>query len=725
MSTQPHFCSHCGAANPGESTMCFSCQAPLTSLEERVQETLLHERYRLLTQVGAGGFGGVYRALDTAEGARVVAVKQITLRGLSAQEVIEATDAFNREVSLLSNLRHPNLPMIHDTFTDTDHWYVVMDFIEGETLEAYLTQQAHSRLPLQEVLALGIQLCTVLHYLHTREPQIIFRDLKPSNVMRTANGRIYLIDFGIARHFTPGKPKDTIPFGSPGYAAPEQYGRRQTTPQADLYSLGALLHQLLTGDDPAESPFRFAPLPMADSTELAELDALIQRLVATEPEARPTSAAEVKATLQRLAEASKYQGWQITPAEAARLRPAPTTTYTQPTGVTRRKLLKGVAMLGTIAATVGGVVALGSALSDFQPFPHHRVYGSVAVHIVPGAMQSQFVYRGHTGAITALSWSPDGQYVASGSVDKTVQVWRAMDGALLYTLSGYDDPVTSIVWATDRLNVIASAGMSDGTVQVWDALRDHRDLIYQGDGRTLALDWQHGSPWMVSGGTSDEVYTWSADTGQKGASYRGHAGDVRTVAWLRREASLASTNGTTPAPTSILGGPYPGSQVASGGADGTVQIWDVNTGAHVYTYTGHEASVNGLAVIYSMMDNTQSPWYQFIVSASDDGTVQVWQPGTLPLLTTYRGHHDKVNAVATLPFLKMSPYYQGAAVSASEDHTVQVWSIESLTPQYAYMEHQAPVRAVATSLLRNNHRVVSGDADGLVHLWSISNPTYQ
>src|SRR5260370_15547067 len=189
-------------------------------------------------------------------------MKEMKLSALNAQEAIEDTGAFNREVLLLSDLTQPNLPRIYDHFTDREHWYLVTDFIEGETLEQYLHRTRSGRLPLKEVLDIGIQLCTVFDYLHTREPSIIFRDLKPANVMRTSAGHLYLIDFGIARHFKPGQPRDTIPLGSPGYAAPEQYGKAQTTPRADIYSLGALLHQLLTGNDPAQNPFRFSPAPL-------------------------------------------------------------------------------------------------------------------------------------------------------------------------------------------------------------------------------------------------------------------------------------------------------------------------------------------------------------------------------------------------------------------------------------------------------------------------------
>src|ERR1700736_2633740 len=211
-SPSPLYCNHCGAANPVGSSACFACQYALDTLEEHELDILLMERYRVLSQVGTGGFGAVYKGVDTSQADKVVAIKQINLQGLSVQEVIEATDGFHREVRLLSGLKHPNLPNILDSFTDPEHWYIAMDFIEGETLEAYLKKRfsTHQEPPLNEVLALGLQLCTVLDYLHTRQPPIIFRDLKPSNIMRTDAGQIYLIDFGIARHFIPGKPKDTI-----------------------------------------------------------------------------------------------------------------------------------------------------------------------------------------------------------------------------------------------------------------------------------------------------------------------------------------------------------------------------------------------------------------------------------------------------------------------------------------------------------------------------------
>ncbi len=134
-------------------------------------------------------------------------------------------------------------------------------------------------MPLDQVLRIGINLCYVLDYLHSRQPAVIFRDIKPANVMLTPEQRLYLIDFGVARQYKPGKLKDTIAFGSPGYAAPEQYGRAQTTPQADLYSLGALLHQMVTGQDPSLNPFHFPPLRAHDHTLPIELEKLVVQLL--------------------------------------------------------------------------------------------------------------------------------------------------------------------------------------------------------------------------------------------------------------------------------------------------------------------------------------------------------------------------------------------------------------------------------------------------------------
>ena len=266
--------------------------------------TLFVQRYRILEKVGDGGFGVIYKAEDLDQRRKFVAIKQINLSQLSPQQMIEATDSFNREVGYLSQLKHDHIPRIHDHFTDPDHWYVVMDYIEGETLEDKLKKVRRGRFSMQQVFDIGIALCDVLGYLHAQRPPIVFRDVKPANIMLTKTGRIYLIDFGIARHYTPDQTRDTAPLGSLGYAAPEQYGKAQTTAQTDIYGLGATLQTLLTGKEPleilAEGASRDRPIP-------EKLQALLTSMLEQDASKRPQSMNEVKQSLEWLKEHSAGQ----------------------------------------------------------------------------------------------------------------------------------------------------------------------------------------------------------------------------------------------------------------------------------------------------------------------------------------------------------------------------------------------------------------------------------
>jgi len=319
---QPCFCNECGAANAFNATICFACHQPLThsgslpAVQPPVPVrpvlspatplttppgpgTLLHERYELVREIGKGGFGVVYLARDMKRRRRLVAVKQINIGKLSARESIDATDSYNREVTLLSKLRHRRLPRLYDHFTDPEHWYLVLSYIEGRTLDVYLQAQPNKALPFKKVIDIGMQLCDVLHYLHTQQPPIIFRDVKPANIMQTPRGRIYLIDFGIARQFSPTRIKDTGPLGSPGYAAPEQYGRTQTTIHTDIYGLGATLQTLAIGKEPLELRGD-EPFPGSDSRLQQKFQHLVDQMLERESYKRPRSILEVKARLEAL-----------------------------------------------------------------------------------------------------------------------------------------------------------------------------------------------------------------------------------------------------------------------------------------------------------------------------------------------------------------------------------------------------------------------------------------
>jgi serine/threonine protein kinase len=291
-------CSICGKDLAQEMRFCSWCGAPInggTLTGLLAPRSLLHDgRYLIIERVGKGGMAAVYKAQDLHLGQRCVAIKEMSQTGLSGFDLQIAITSFTHEARMLAQLKHPGLPHIYEQFEQAGRRYLVMEFIEGETLEHLLEKlrRQGSLLTPQQALAIGRQICIVLDYLHSQQPPIIFRDLKPANIMLTARQQVYLIDFGIARFFRPDQAGDTVALGSPGYAPPEQY-RKATSPRSDIYSLGAILHQMLSGDDPAQSPFHFKPLLLG----LPHLEQLVQSMVDLNEYRRPASMRIVLKTL--------------------------------------------------------------------------------------------------------------------------------------------------------------------------------------------------------------------------------------------------------------------------------------------------------------------------------------------------------------------------------------------------------------------------------------------
>ncbi len=585
--------------------------------------------------------GAVYKAEDTLFSNQLVAVKEMSHSGLDLQEMVEVTEAFKSEAHMLAGLVHPSLPKIHDYFSDVGRWYLVMDFIAGETLETYLTDAHSGYLPVKEVLEIGMQLCTVLDYLHTRQPPIIFRDLKPGNVMRTPDGQLYLIDFGIARHFKPGQSKDTAAFGSAGYAAPEQYGKTQTTPRSDIYSLGATLHQLLSGDDPSQTPFQFSPLKLHGQTAPAGLETLIMQMLEMNAGKRPASMTEVKQELQRLAAEQTATEMEAVQARVSR-QPSPPQATKPPRPVTPKPSVLSSQPAGTVHTALightGPVTALawspdGMHISSASNDTTVQVWSRVSAN-------SLYIYRGHSNAVTALAWSPDGEYIASADFEGKLQVWYAADGKHVYTYQSLYT-VTSVTWSPDsRRTAFAD---NHGRVQVRDAVDGGHAYTYSGhSGAVHAVAWSPDGTRIASGGDDSTVQVWDATRGDKIFTCRGN--DHWSV-WI---------NAVSWSPD--------GKSVASGGANGMVQIWDAVTGNKLVTCHDHSGAV--LAVAWS-------PDGKSIASGSADGTVQVCDAVTGSNSFIYRSHTSNVNAVAWSP--------DGTRIaSASDDMTVQVWEVRGM-----------------------------------------------
>jgi serine/threonine protein kinase len=300
-------------------------------------QSILHQRYLIVGKAGRGGMSAVYQAVDTKSRNHHVAIKEMSQGNLSTNELNEASARFQQEAHLLGSLHHPNLPTIYDGFSEDGRSFLVMEFIDGKTLLQMLKDTGNRPLPVAYVLDYAIQLCDVLMYLHSHTPPIIFRDLKPTNVMVKGDGHVMLIDFGIARFFKEGQAQDTVFLGSPGYAPPEQHGTSQTNPRSDLYSLGATLHCCLTGRDPfhAVDRFVFPPVQQLNPSVPFELNQLIQRMVSLDEQQRPNSALEVRQALLKIKQKASDATTGLDPVMASAPtqynQSLPSTTPVQPT----------------------------------------------------------------------------------------------------------------------------------------------------------------------------------------------------------------------------------------------------------------------------------------------------------------------------------------------------------------------------------------------------------
>jgi len=497
-----------------------------------------------------------------------------------------------------------------------------MDFIDGQTLAEILWQTSGQKLTVEEVLFIAEQLCSVLGYLHARQPSIIFRDMKPANVMMTLNkDHLYLIDFGIARFFKPGQLRDTLAFGTAGYAPPEQYGG-QTTERSDIYSLGATLHQLLTGLDPSrlKIPFSFPSIRAANPQTPPLLEELIMQMVQYDPVKRPASTLAIKRELQLVKHALQQM-----------------------------PLTQNVRNLKEITSP------------------------TITVMSKPRKETTLYVYRKHTDSVHGVTWAPDGKHIASCGRDKTVHVLNTAAGDNILIYKNHLSYVYAVAWSPDGTRI---ASTSFGNVHVWDVTNSNNCTFYHGHSFWVyAVAWSPGGMHLVTGGADGEAHLWDACTGDIICRYQGFSRVVKAIAWSSATSVVCGCEDTTlcswdtateSTPVFYQGHKREVSSVAwspdntkivSASGDKTVKIWGTNTGNTLYTYQGHAKEVYAVA---------WSPDGSRIASAGEDKTVHVWDAFTGNTLYIYQGHTKEVYAVAWSP--------DGSRIaSAGEDKTVHVW----------------------------------------------------
>ncbi len=427
-------CNTCRNQNPIGQALCTYCRTPLQQAQTipvvattLPANSLLYGRYTITRWVGGGGMGAVYEAMDNRISGRRVAVKEVNAATIpNPQEAGDVIRMFHQEAQLLAQLKHANLPGVSDFFSYGSKQYLVMEFVNGRTLEKALEE---NRGPVSDTQAvsIGVQLCDVLEYLHTRATPIIFRDLKPANVMIDDTFQIKLIDFGIARRYKPRKSTDTSQFGSAGYAPPEQYGHGQTDARSDIYSLCVTLYHLLTRYDPALNPFNLPPLLTLNPSVAPQLAAIITRGMATDPNQRWQSVREMRAELARYRPAGAGQA-----GGSSRIT---TKLILKAAEIPREQLVVGIATI--LLAIVGGAFIAAPALIKVSWFWSNVDMGAIVAPFVYAAARKRYM----TGIAQTLIFGVS-----------ALAVWSSLQ---------YDVPYE---------NIILSAAASGVFVELWLAL---------------------------------------------------------------------------------------------------------------------------------------------------------------------------------------------------------------------------------------------------------------
>ena len=653
--------------NADRTQFCLSCGSKL----------LLRERYRAVKPLGRGGFGRTFLAVDEDKPSKPrCAIKQFfpLSQGTSSSE--KAAELFNREAVRLDELgKHPQIPELLAHFQQERYQYLVQEFIEGQNLQEELTRTG----PFSEsqILSLLKDLLPVLQFVHSRS--VIHRDIKPPNIIRrpisqpsiiytypTVTGELVLVDFGAAKLVEGLRETGTV-IGSPEFVAPEQI-RGQAVYASDLYSLGVTCIYLLT---------QVSPFDLFDINQDAwvwrdflkvqidpKLGMILDKML------EPSLSRRYKSATDAIADLQLHQGT----GTGAPPLPAPAIPVPQ----------RMPAVQNPVPATVAGTII---------PVPERQ-------RVVPArapTWQCVHTLVGHSNAVTSVAFSPDGQTLASGSEDKTIEMWKLEAGKRWYTLTGHSDWVTCVTFSPDG-RTLASSGR-DRTIHIWDlnkgkwwyALRGHAD-------RVSAVAFSPNGQVLASSSRDKTVQLWDLNKGRWMSSLTGHAEGVEAVAFSAGGEFLASASRdktvrlwdlpagkslctladcgdwvraivfapnslagqTPPSPPLVRGGVGAGLFLATGSRDGTAKLWRV------------DAQGQG-RLLRSMRDNSGDvlcvalgPDGRVLATGSRDGTIYLWDAEGGGLLEILAGHAGEVLSVAFSAD-------GGSLASGAGDRTVKIW----------------------------------------------------
>ena len=535
----------------------------------------LVKRYHIQEVIGVGGMGSVYRARDLhfPNVTKLVAVKEMI--NMAPDPLVRQTivQNFEREANILATLNHPSIPRIYDYFTEDDRSYLVLEFVHGKDLESIITD-TNGFLSEEQVMTWAVELCDVLSFLHAHKPDpIIFRDMKPSNIMINSNGDVILVDFGIARTFQVGQKGTMI--GTEGYSPPEQY-RGEASPFADIYALGATLHHALTRRDPRlEPPFSFAERPVRkiNSHVSSELETVINTALAYDPSERFPNIEAMKEALMGAARKtgalSKIATTSIAPASGIK----PVWTFKCEDEIRGTPLLhQGVLYIGCYD---NNLYALNAADGKFQ-----WKYATDGGIVTRPAIYENNIYFGSEDQRLHVVSSRTGKlvwtYFTEGHIHSSPRI------AEQHVFFGSDDQVLHAV----NVNTSRSVWKFDAGDEVRSTPFVANELVYFGaeNGDFFALDFRGTMKWRFQ---AKRAITSSPIVAKQSVLFTSMDGTLYCLdarnGWVIWRFRLGKASVSSPALTDNF--------VIVGAADGFIYCVETQSGKEVWRFrTEHQVS---------------------------------------------------------------------------------------------------------------------------------------
>jgi WD40 repeat protein/serine/threonine protein kinase len=672
-------------------------------------------RYHILEQLGEGGMATVYKAYDTRL-ERDVAIKIIRRGAFPPNQLERILKRFEREAKALAKLSHPNIVGVIDYGEYEDAPYLVMEYLPGGTLK----QRIGKPIPWQEAIRLLIPVAQALEYAH--EQNIIHRDVKPSNILLTVKGQPMLTDFGIAKILETNETFTLtgtgVGVGTPEYMAPEQW-TGQSTQQSDVYSLGVVLYEMITGRKPyaADTPAAILlkqandplPRPISFVRDLPEMvEKILIKALAKNSDGRYRTVSEFVHALENLSitypqERTLIQSHprdltldELPPTREERVVNAERADITNK--ILMGSLFGGILVVCIVAAVLGlALLDKDGGIPSMSLFPTKTatplalpvLAGTplpVSVSISPENTGNLKLFgRWGEGIPNAMANSLDGRYVAlATSVD--VKVFEA---DTLELVKSYDTEDAanwiSALFVTNLDQIIGACG--DGnSVQLWDVSSQTLLRVLDGHSESIVkLEFSHDGSSLISGSSDHSAKLWRVADGSLLRTLDGHTDWVRAVAFSPEDSMLAT-----------------------GSDDKSIKLWRVSDGSLLHTLTGHSEYVYSVAF---------SPDGSLLASASGDDTIKIWRVMDGSLVRTLEGHSSSINSIAFSP--------DGSLLaSGSSDKTIKIWRVLDGQLQSSLNENRGSVYRVLFPEDQNS-RLFSFSLFSDFDLWNLENSIIQ